>query len=119
MGIFVCLDCKKDDDDDDEDDKNDENKEDENKNINNNISISIKDLTPSMDTSTALYNKFFEKNPMDDYKIIKVISNSKSQISRKEDEEEKLYIMEKIDEYRKDINNIINEILHLVLNKCL
>ena len=112
MGIFVCLDCKKDDDD-DEDDKKDENKEDENKNINNNISISIKDLTPSMDTSTALYNKFFEKNPMDDYKIIKVISNSKSQISRKEDEEEKLYIMEKIDEYRKDINNIINEILHL------
>ena len=104
MGIFVCFQYE----------DEDEDKDEKNSNIiNNDIKISIHDLTPSLDISRVLYNKVFERDPLEDYKIVKEISKSKSQVSRKEDKEGKIYMMEKIDEYDKNINNMINEILQL------
>ena len=107
MGIFACDNCEKDflekitKDDNEEDDKN----------INENDKIT--NLNPAMDISQNLYNKIVEKDPLDDYEIIKIISNFKSQVSSKEENEKNIYTMEKLGEYRKDINNIINEILKL------
>ena len=110
MGIFACDNCEKDflekitKDDNEEDDKN----------INENDKIT--NLNPAMDISQNLYNKIVEKDPLDDYEIIKIISNFKSQVSSKEENEKNIYTMEKIGEYRKDINNIINEIFKLIHN---
>ena len=110
MGIFACDNCEKDflekitKDDNEEDDKN----------INENDKIT--NLNPAMDISQNLYNKIVEKDPLDDYEIIKIISNFKIQVSSKEENEKNIYTMEKIGEYRKDINNIINEIFKLIHN---
>lgn len=105
MGLFICMDCKN-----KEEDNDDKTKDENNKN--QDIKININNSTPSFDTPNLLYKKVFEKNPLDDYIIIKELSSSKSQVKRK-DEEEKLFLMEKIEEYGKNIKVLINEILKL------
>ena len=106
MGLFVCFNCGN------KDKNNDSDRSEKRYHDINNI-IEIKDMTPTLEISRALYNKIFEKNPFEDYKLKKEISKSKNQVIRKEDNEEKIYMMEKIDEYDKGINNFINEILKL------
>ena len=105
MGLFICFDCN-------EDSKIDDKNEERTKDNNQDIQISIRDLSGTIVSPSVLYNKIFEKNPLDDYKIIKEISNSKNEVVLKEDSEGKVFIMEKISEYNKDIN-ILKEILNL------
>ena len=110
MGIFVCLNCEKNDGEEGDKDKKDE----ENSNIiNDNMQITIRDLSGTIINSQVLYNKVFEKNPMEDYRKIKEISPTKCLVSRKDDEEGKLFKMEMIVEYPNNIIDIINEILKL------
>ena len=110
MGLFVCLDCNEK----DKEDGDNEKKDEEISNINNdNIQISIRDLSGTIVSSQVLYNKVFEKNPMEEYKIINEVSPIKYVVSRKDDEEGKLFIMEMIEEYSNNINDIINNILKL------
>ena len=106
MGLLFCFKCGS------EVRKYEDDGPEERPNDINNI-IEIKDSTRTLEKSRALYNNILEKNPIDDYIIKKKISKSKNQIIRKDDKEEKIYMMEKIDEYDKSINHLINEILKL------
>ena len=62
MGLFICFDCN-------EDSKIDDKNEERAKDNNQDIQISIRDLSGTIVSPSVLYNKIFEKNPLDDYKI--------------------------------------------------
>ena len=84
MGLVFCFKCGS------EVRKYEDDGPEERPNDINNI-IEIKDSTRTLEKSRALYNNILEKNPLDDYIIKKIISESKNQIIRKEDKEEKIY----------------------------
>ena len=115
MGIFGCNICFKKEENDDDDDKKNRKKW-KNKFIRNS-KIIINNSSETIIEEYFLNNTIYEKDPLEDYEIIKNLNSTKNQVIKKVNKGmklfEKLYIMECIEEINKDINYILNDIFKL------
>ena len=114
MGIFGCNTCFKKEENDDDDKKN--RKKWKNKFIRNS-KIIINNSSETIIEEYFLNNTIYKKDPLEDYEIIKNLNSNKNQVIKKVNKGmklfEKLYIMECIEEFNKDINYILNDIFKL------
>ena len=121
MGTFVCNICSK---------KEEEIDDDYYKKFKKAKNSIKTDLKISMNNSSGimldfqfLNRYFFEKNPLEDYELIRKISPTKYQVIEKLNKGiklfEKLSIMECIEQYCENINYVMNDIFFKLNDKCI
>ena len=99
MGIFGCNICFKREENDDDDDKKNRKKW-KNKFIRNS-KIIINNSSETIIEEYFLNNTIYEKDPLEDYEIIKNLNSTKNQV------------IKKVNKFNKDINYILNDIFKL------